>query len=103
MAVFASALPLQSAKVQEAVLEQLATILSSPTLHRDPGRKAAITVNTAVALLSALKVALGETTAESGDLRHQAIEKCLEGLLRVCCRPVKEFNLLTRGAGAYYG
>ena len=87
ISLFASALPLQSVKVQEAVLEQLATFLSSPSLQRDPGRKAAITVNVAMALLGALKVALGETTAEPGDLKHQTIEKCLQSILRVglCC------------------
>jgi len=83
IALFASALPLQSPKVQEAVLEQIATFLASPSLQRDPGRRAAITVNITLALLGALKVALGETTAESGDLKHQAIEECLQNLLRV--------------------
>ena len=83
IALFASALPLQSTKVQEAVLEQLATYLSSPSLQRDPGRKAAVTVNTAMALLGALKVAVGETAAEQGDLRHPTIEKCLQNILRV--------------------
>lgn len=84
IAVFASALPLQSVKVQEAVLEQLTTCLQSPSVQKDLGRKAAITVNTAMALLGALKVSLNETAAESGDLKHQAIEKCLQRLLRVC-------------------
>lgn len=83
IALFASALPLQSTKVQEAVLEQLATYLTSPSLQRDPGRKAAVTVNTAMALLGALKVAVGETAAEQGDLRHPTIEKCLQDILRV--------------------
>lgn len=85
--LFASALPLQAAKVQEAVLEQILTFLSSQNLQKDPGRRAAITVNTALALLGALKVALGETIAESGDLKHQAIEKCLQSLLRVSFHP----------------
>ena len=83
IAFFASALPLQTAKVQEAVLEQLATYLSSSTLQRDPGRRAAVTVNTAMALLGALKVAVGETFAEQGDLRHPTVEKCLQDILRV--------------------
>lgn len=83
IALFASALPLQSYKVQEAVLEQLATCVLSPILQRDPGRKAAVTVNTAMALLGALKVAVGETAAEQGDLRHPAVESCLQDILRV--------------------
>ena len=81
--LFALALPLQSAKVQEAILEQLATYLSSSALQKDPGRRAAVTINTAMALLGALKVAVGETSAEHGDLRHSTTEKCLQNILRV--------------------
>ena len=69
--------------MQEAVLEQLTSYVLSPVLQRDPGRKAAVTVNTAMALLGALKVAVGETSAEQGDLRHPAIEQCLQDILRV--------------------
>lgn len=81
--LFATALPLQSPRIQEGVLEQLATFLSSPNLQRDPGRKAAITINTATSLLSALKVAVGETIAERGDLRNAVVEKTIEEILRV--------------------
>ena len=42
-----------------------------------------MTVNTAMALLGALKVAVGETTADHGDLRHPVTEKCLQDILRV--------------------
>ena len=85
--LFALALPLQTTRVQEAVLEQLVTFLSSASLQRDPGRRAAVTANIAMALLGALKVALGETAGESGDLKHQSVEKCLQSILRVgrCC------------------
>lgn len=81
--LFATAFPLQSSKVQEGVLAQLATFLSSSALQRDPGRKAAIAVNTAMALLSALKVTVGEMVAERGDLKHPSIEKGIDELLRV--------------------
>lgn len=81
--LFAIALPLQSPKVQEGLLEQLATFLSSSSLQRDPGRKAAVTVNIAMALLGALKVAVRETLAEPGDLRQPSVEKYLEETLRV--------------------
>ncbi|KAL9609438.1 MAG: hypothetical protein Q9167_005793 [Letrouitia subvulpina] len=81
IALFAMTLPLQSPKIQEGVLEQLATVTSTSALQRNPGRKAAIMVNTAMALLSALKVAVGETSAESGDLRSVTVEKCLQGLI----------------------
>ncbi len=81
--LFAMAFPLQSPKVQEGVLEQLATLLSSNILQRDPGRRAAVAVNAGMALLCALKVTCGETNAEQGDLRHPIIEKSLEEILRV--------------------
>ena len=81
--LFATAFPLQSSKVQEGLLEQVATFLSSPSLQRDPGRRAAITVNSAIALLSALKVAVGETLADKGDVKSQTVEKAFEEILRV--------------------
>ena len=81
--LFATALPLQIAKVQEGALEQLATFLVSPSLLRNPGRRAAVMVNTATALLGALKVACKETIGEHGDLKHPTVEKTIEELLRV--------------------
>ena len=65
------------------MLEQLATFLSSTSLQRDPGRRAAIAVNAAMALLGLLKVAVGETIAEHGDLRHSTVERSIEETLRV--------------------
>ena len=81
--LFAIAFPLQISRIQEGVLAQLATFLTSSSLQRDPGRKAAITVNTAMALLSALKVTVGETIAEHGDLKHPSVEKTIEEMLKV--------------------
>ena len=81
--LFATALPLQSSTIQEGVLEQLATFLSSNSLQRDPGRRAAVTVNAAVALLGMLKVAVSETVAEPGDLRQPTVERTIEEILRV--------------------
>lgn len=92
--LFAIALPLQNPKVQEGVLEQLATHLSSSSLQRDPGRKAAITANAAMALLGALKVTMGETLAERGDLRHPTVERYLQEILRV--RTTKEHHVVYR-------
>ncbi|KAL8922563.1 MAG: hypothetical protein Q9208_005066 [Pyrenodesmia sp. 3 TL-2023] len=82
IALFAVVFPSQSVKVQEFILEQLATHLSAGSLQRAPGRRAAVAINTAMALLGALKVAVGEISAESGDLKHPAVEKSLEALLR---------------------
>ena len=81
--LFATALPVQSSRIQEGVLEQLATSLSSSRLQKDPGRKAAVTANAAMALLGMLKVAVSETVAEPGDLKHSSVEKIIEELLRV--------------------
>ena len=82
IALFAMALPLQSPKVQESSLEQLSVYLSVKALSRDPGRKAAITINIALALLNVLKVNAGETTASTGSLKSAAVEKCLDDSLR---------------------
>ena len=57
--LFTALLPMQSPKVQESILEQIATFLASNTLQRDPGRKAAMTVNVAVALLGTIKLSIG--------------------------------------------
>lgn len=65
------------------MLEQLAMFLSSSSLQRDPGRRAAVTVNAAMALLGMLKVAVGETVAEQGDLKHPTVERTVEEILRV--------------------
>ncbi|KAI9697968.1 MAG: hypothetical protein M1836_004321 [Candelina mexicana] len=80
--LFAISLPQQPPKIQESILEQLATFLSSNGLQRDPGRKAAMAVNIATALLAALQVATKETLPAAGDLRSPAVEKALQGLLR---------------------
>ena len=83
IALFGLALPLQQSKVQESVLEQLSMYLSARSLQRDPGRKAAITVNIALSLLGALKVSSNETSADPGDLKSLPVEKCLDDMLRV--------------------
>lgn len=77
------ALPLQDPKIQESMLEQLTSSLSAKSLQRDPGRKAAITVNIALALLGTMKVAMNETLALPGELKHPAVEKCLDYILHV--------------------
>ncbi|KAH8668301.1 armadillo-type protein [Xylariales sp. PMI_506] len=80
--LFAFVFPLTPAKVQESTLEQLATFLSAGVLQRDPGRKAAMNVNVAAALLSALKVASKETPSPSGDITNLAVEKLLQEIVR---------------------
>ncbi|EPE09618.1 heat repeat protein [Ophiostoma piceae UAMH 11346] len=80
--LFAYVFPLTPPKVQESILEQVATFMSAGSLQRDPGRKAAMNVNVAVALLSTLKVAVKETTAPSGDVTNPQVEKLLQDLIR---------------------
>ncbi|KAI0481690.1 armadillo-type protein [Xylaria cf. heliscus] len=80
--LFAFVFPLTPAKVQESVLEQIATYTSAGSLQRDPGRKAAMTVNIASALLSTLKVAVKETQSPSGDVTNPAVEKLLQEMIR---------------------
>ncbi|KAL1970296.1 hypothetical protein VTN77DRAFT_5456 [Rasamsonia byssochlamydoides] len=79
--LFALAFPLQTPKVQESSVEQIATLLSSNILQRNPGRKAAMTVNIAVALLHALKVAVKETASLPGNVDSSA-ERIIQELLQ---------------------
>ncbi|KAI1344285.1 armadillo-type protein [Xylariaceae sp. FL0016] len=80
--LFAFVFPLTTAKVQESILEQIATFISAGILQRDPGRKAAITVNVASALTATLKVAVKETQSSPGDVTNIAVEKLLQELIR---------------------
>ncbi|CAK7263994.1 hypothetical protein SEPCBS57363_000846 [Sporothrix epigloea] len=80
--LFAYVFPLTPDKVQESILEQVATFMSTVSLQRDPGRKAAINVNVAVALLSTLKVAVRETQAPAGNITNQKVEQLLQDLIR---------------------
>ncbi|KAK0646349.1 armadillo-type protein [Cercophora newfieldiana] len=80
--LFAFVFPLTPAKVQESVLEQVTTFTAAGSLQRDPGRKAAIKVNVATALLSTLRVAVRETKSPSGDLTNMAVERLIQELLR---------------------
>ncbi|KAG5999450.1 hypothetical protein E4U43_002070, partial [Claviceps pusilla] len=80
--LFAFAFPLTPAKVQESVLEQIKTFASAGLLQRDAGRKAAITVNVALAILSSLKVAVKETRSQSGSVANIAVERLLQDMVR---------------------
>jgi len=82
--LFAVALPLQTARIQESIIEQLTSFLVDGNLQRDPARRAAITVNIVTALLNAFKVAAKETSLPYGDLRSEAVLKATRDLLHVC-------------------
>ncbi|KAJ4141040.1 hypothetical protein NW768_000247 [Fusarium equiseti] len=80
--LFAFAFPLTPGKVQESILEQIRTFASAGTLIRDPGRKAAINVNLAAAILATMRVAVKETRSPSGDVSNQAVEALLQDIVR---------------------
>ncbi|KAH6896965.1 armadillo-type protein [Thelonectria olida] len=80
--LFAFAFPLTPAKVQESILEQVRTFASAGVLQRDPGRKAAINVNLATAILATMRVAVKETQSPSGDISNTAVEALLQDIVR---------------------
>lgn len=63
-------------------MEQIATFLASGSLQRDPGRKAAMVINVAVALLGALKVTISEEVP-SASLSTASVLKIIQELLQV--------------------
>ncbi|KAI9375873.1 armadillo-type protein [Aspergillus egyptiacus] len=79
--LFSVAISLHAPKVQESSVEQIATYLSSSSLQRNPGRKAAMVVNIAVALLHALKVPIKDGGSSTGKL-SPATEKVLQELIQ---------------------
>jgi hypothetical protein len=80
--LFAIAFPITPPKIQESILEQIATFLSAGSLQRDPGRKAAMNVNIATALYSTLKVTVKETSSPQGDVTNAAVEKLMQEIIR---------------------
>ncbi|KAK0889124.1 hypothetical protein LTR02_015720 [Friedmanniomyces endolithicus] len=90
ISAFALCLPLQAPRVQEGALEQIASSLSAFSLQKDPARKSAITVNVALALHAACKVATGDGDVAKGDLRSAATEKALQALLHSCVKDPDE-------------
>ncbi|OAA33076.1 HEAT repeat protein [Moelleriella libera RCEF 2490] len=80
--LFAFAFPLTPSKVQESVLEQIKTFASAGMLQRDTGRKAAISVNVALAILLSMKVAVKETRSPSGSISNLAVERLLQDIVR---------------------
>ncbi|KAK6349801.1 hypothetical protein TWF696_006075 [Orbilia brochopaga] len=79
--LFILLLPFQPAKVQESILEQITNFLASGNLSRDPGRKAAITVNVAVALHGALKLVQMENQQAQISFRQSNVLKIVQDLL----------------------
>ena len=80
--LFAIAFPLTPPKIQESILEQVTTFMSAGSLQRDPGRKAAMNINVAMALFSTLKVAVKETQSPSGDLANPPVQSLMQEIIR---------------------
>ncbi|KAJ5734676.1 hypothetical protein N7533_013079 [Penicillium manginii] len=79
--LFSVAIALYSPKIQESSVEQIATFLTSQSLQRNPGRKAALGVNISVALLHVLKVSVKETDFVAGKL-NPSTDKPLQELIQ---------------------
>lgn len=79
--IFALVFPLQSPKIQESILEQVSTFLSSMAAQKDPATKAALTANVALAVLIALKVTNGEGKTPACTLQSATAEKTLQQML----------------------
>src|SRR5690606_40854339 len=82
IALFTVLLPMQQPKVQESILEQIATFLASNTLQRNPGQKAAMTVNIAVALFGTLKN-VTSSPSSAGNLTTPSVLKIIQEILQV--------------------
>ncbi|EME86850.1 uncharacterized protein MYCFIDRAFT_202670 [Pseudocercospora fijiensis CIRAD86] len=83
IAAFALAFPLQSPRIQDSTLEQIAGSMSA-VLPKEPFRKVAITANVALALFTTLRVATGDAGSTKGELRNMKAEQSIQSLLHVC-------------------
>ncbi|RMZ89528.1 hypothetical protein DV736_g3242, partial [Chaetothyriales sp. CBS 134916] len=79
--LFALVFPLQSARVQESTIEQLASLLSQP-FQREPGKKDALYVNVTLSILLALAVANDETPFPPGRIHFTLVNKTLSDILK---------------------
>lgn len=86
--LFSVSLPLQHPKIQESTMEQIAALLSAHSLNRNPGRKAAMTVNIAVTLLYTLRVAISQPASAAGSVKNLAAQKIVQELLSVIPIPI---------------
>ncbi|KAK5107568.1 hypothetical protein LTR62_001011 [Meristemomyces frigidus] len=96
---FGLCLPLQTPRIQESAVEQILSSLSAPALQKDPARRAAIAVNTALALNAAARVATGDAGVVKGNLQSANTEKGLQQLLHAFIKdPDDSVRLITARA-----
>ena len=80
---FATSFPLQTPKIQEGVLEQITSMLSSMTSHNNPAREIAAIINVSTSLLFALQSTSRDALSAS-SMKAVEVEKGTEELLHVC-------------------
>jgi HEAT repeat-containing protein 5 len=79
--LFSMVLPAQSARVQESAMAQITAVLAASG-QREPGRKAAVQLNSTLAILLSLAVANGDTPFASGSIHVHIIGKTVAELLK---------------------
>lgn len=95
--LFAISFAFQGARIQESIVEQLATAISQH-MQKEPGKKAAIVANTSVALYHALQIAAGGTTLPAGKLAVNTVGKPIADLLQ---RLVADADSFVRNTAAH--
>ena len=81
--IFALALPLQSPRIQDSILEQINSFLTSPSVQKSVAQKTALSANIALALLVTCKVLTGHVKGLDGKLQSANAEKNMQNLLHV--------------------
>ncbi|TIA62932.1 ARM repeat-containing protein [Aureobasidium pullulans] len=79
--IFALAFPLQSPRIQDSILEQVNSFLTSSTVQKSVAQKAALSANIALALLVTCKVLTGQVRGLDGKLQSANAEKNMQNLL----------------------
>ncbi|KAK9249219.1 hypothetical protein V1506DRAFT_527389 [Lipomyces tetrasporus] len=82
--VFVLLLPLQTEKIQESILEQVASFLNSSSLQKDPGRRAAVTANVTIALSGIVKL----VTSVKSNHRHRLADESVLNIIMEMLRSI---------------
>lgn len=80
--LFALLLPMQTEKIQQSILEQVASFAGSSSLQKDPGRKAAVTANVALALSGTLKLVALSKSSSKIRLADEAVLNIMQEILK---------------------
>jgi HEAT repeat-containing protein 5 len=84
--LFAQLLPLQDVASTLKIITQLLESVRSPKLERNVGRRAAVSVNAAVAMLLALRIATTQHFRQARDtLGNMQVTNLLSSFLKVSC------------------